>query len=322
MTRAGLALAVLALFALPLVLGPLGLRMAVEILYLGLLAVAFNLLFGYAGMLSFGFNVTFAIGAYAYAILAADVPEISFVGDFALATLIGAASGALIGALCVRLHGGYFSLLTLAFAQFFAAIALKWRAVTKGEDGLIVAPPAFELPGFGQVRLDVEAHIYVFTLVVVLACLGILWRFTKTPLGEALVLNRENSERAAFLGYNAYALKLFVFTLASAFAAIAGVLFALFQRLVSPSLLGLGQAGDILFMTVLGGSGAFLGPMAGALVYELLQDWLARTTEHWQFFLGLLFVLLVIFAPDGLTGLARALRARSPIRPAEFGARP
>lgn len=300
----------LALYALPLVIGTLALRFAIEVLYLGLLALSFNLVFGYGGLLPFGFNATFGLGAYAFAIALADAPQLGPWGASAIAIAIGALGGLIIGALCVRLHGGYFSLLTLAFAQFLYAIALKWRAVTKGEDGIIVAASALPLPGLGSVRLDVEANMYWFALTVVLVCLALMWRFTRTPLGGAVLLTRENSERAEFLGYNVYATKVIVYTFASTIAAVSGVLFAIFQRLVSPSVLGLGQAGDMLFMTVLGGSGSLLGPMLGALTFQLLQDWLSKVSEHWQFFIGLLFVLLVIFAPAGMTGLLQRVLGR------------
>ena len=295
--------AVMALYLLPFAIGTLGLRFAIEILYLGLLAVSFNLLFGYAGLLSFGFNATFGVGAYAFAIVGNLVPGVPLLTAAALAIAAGAVSGAIIGALCVRLHGGYFSLLTLAFAQFLYAIAIKWRSVTKGEDGIIVPSPAISLHEAGQVRLDVEANMYWFALTIVLICLWLMRRFTQTPLGAATILIRENEERASFLGFDVYLTKILVFVFASTMAAVAGVLFAMFQRLVSPTTLGLAQAGDILFMTVLGGSGHFLGPFLGALVYQLLQDWLSRATEHWQFFIGLLFVLLVMFAPGGIVGL-------------------
>lgn len=291
------------LFLLPFFVGTLGLRFAIEILYLGLLAASFNLVFGYGGLLPFGFNATFGLGAYVFAISLGAAPQIGLFGAAAIAVAVGACGGAIIAALCVRLHGGYFSLLTLAFAQFLFAIALKWRSVTKGEDGIIVPAPSVAVPGIGTVGLDVESHMYWFALVVVVTCLWLMWRFTHTPLGAAFLLTRENSERAAFLGYNVYATKVIVFTFASTIAAVAGVLFAIFQRLVSPSVLGLGQAGDILFMTILGGSGSFLGPLLGALAFQLLQDWLSKATEHWQFFIGLLFVFLILFVPGGLTSL-------------------
>jgi branched-chain amino acid transport system permease protein len=117
------------------------------------------------------------------------------------------------------------------------------------------------------------------------------------------VLMRENDERAAFLGYNVFATKVVAFTLATTLAAVAGALFAAFQRLISPAALDLAIGTEVVFMAVLGGTGAFLGPFLGATVYLLFQDWLSKTTERWPFFLGLAFVLMILYAHNGLVGL-------------------
>jgi branched-chain amino acid transport system permease protein len=295
-------LAVVGLYAVPWALDTVRLRMAIEILYFGLFAVSFNLLFGYAGLLSFGHAASFGVGGYAVALLLKHVNGLSLLPALAGATLAGALVGLVIGLFCVRLRGTYFALLTLAFSQFLNAIALKWREVTRGDDGLTVAVPDTLVPGV-TARLGDPRVFFWLALTVVVICLWLAWRFTRTPLGNAVVLMRENDERAAFLGYNVFATKLIVFTLAAAFAAAAGALFATFQRLVSPTALDLPISTEVVFMAVLGGTGTFLGPFLGAAVYILVQDWLSKTTEHWPFFLGLAFVLMVLFAHTGLVGL-------------------
>lgn len=305
------ALALPVLYALPWVLDTLRLRMAIEIIYFGLFAVSFNLLFGYAGLLSFGHAATFGVGGYALGLALRHLPGAPFLAALALAALAGAVVGLVIGAFCVRLRGTYFALLTLAFCQFLFAVALKWRAVTRGDDGLIVRVRDIAVPGLGTLRLGEPRDFYWLELTVVLLCLGAAWRFTRTPLGNAVLLMRENDERAAFLGYNVYGTKLIVFTVAATLAAVAGAMFAAFQRLVSPSALDLPIGTEVVFMAVLGGTGAFLGPFLGAAVYILFQNWLSRTTENWPFFMGLAFVLMILFAHQGLTGL---LRPRSPAR--------
>jgi len=303
-------LGAVAAYALPFLLDRLELRMAIEILYLGLFAVSFNLLLGYAGLLSFGFNASFGIGAYAFALILTHL-SLPLIPAMFFAIAAGGAAGLAMGAVCVRLAGGYFSLMTLGLCQLLFAIAIKWRGLTNGEDGIFVQVPDLRFPYFGVLRLDVEANLYVFVLSVVLFCLWLMWRFTRSPLGQAVILVRENSERASFLGYDIYAVKLLVFTLAGTMAAVAGVLFALLQRLVSPATFSLMQGGEPLFMAVLGGTGWFFGPFLGTIVYALFQDWLSRTTEHWPFFIGFLFVLLVIYAPGGLVAIAQRLRAAS-----------
>jgi branched-chain amino acid transport system permease protein len=296
-------LALLVLCALPWILDTLRLRMAVEILYFGLFAVSFNLLFGYAGLLSFGHAATFGVGGYALGLLLTYHPELPFLVDFLLAVAAGGLVGLGIGVFCVRLRGTYFALLTLAFSQFLFAVAFKWRAVTRGDDGLLVPVRDIRLPGGLAVRLADPRHFYLLALAIVLLCLWAAWRFTRTPLGHAVVLMRENDERAAFLGYNVFATKVVAFTLATTLAAVAGALFAAFQRLISPAALDLAIGTEVVFMAVLGGTGAFLGPFLGATVYLLFQDWLSKTTERWPFFLGLAFVLMILYAHNGLVGL-------------------
>jgi branched-chain amino acid transport system permease protein len=182
-------------------------------------------------------------------------------------------------------------------------VALKWRNVTRGDDGLTVTVPDVSLPGLGVLRMGQPAHFYWLALTVVLICLWAAWRFTRTPLGNTVLLMRENDERAAFLGYSVMSTKLIVFIAAATLAAVAGGLFASFQRLISPTSLDLPIGTEVVFMAVLGGTRSFLGPFLGATVYILLQDWLSHTTDRWPFFLGLLFVLMVLYAHTGLTGL-------------------
>lgn len=301
--RALVVVALAGLYALPWLLDVVRLRMAVEILYFGLFAVSFNLLFGYAGLLSFGHAATFGVGGYTVGLALKYVPGLPLLAALGLGALAGALAGLVIGAFCVRLRGTYFALLTLAFSQFLYAVALKWRSVTRGDDGLTVTVPDVTLPGLGVLRMGQPAHFYWLTLTLVLICLWAAWRFTRTPLGNAVLLMRENDERAAFLGYSVMGTKLIVFTVAATLAAVAGGLFASFQRLISPTALDLPIGTEVVFMSVLGGTSAFLGPFLGASVYILLQDWLSRTTERWPFILGLLFVLIVLYAHNGLTGL-------------------
>ncbi len=296
-------LAILALYALPGVLDTVRIRMAIEILYFGLFAVSFNLLFGYAGLLSFGHAATFGVGGYTVGLILKHVSWMPLLGALVAAAVAGAVAGLVIGAFCVRLRGTYFALLTLAFSQFLYAIALKWRDVTRGDDGLSVATPDLGLPGLGTVSMAKAQNFYWLELTLVLLCLWAAWRFTRTPLGNAAVLMRENDERAAFLGYNTFGTKLVVFTVAATLAAVAGALFAAFQRLISPASLDLPIGTEVVFMAVLGGTSAFLGPFLGAGVYILIQDWLSKTMENWPFFIGAGFVLVILFAHEGLTGL-------------------
>jgi len=243
------------------------------------------------------------VGGYTLGLLLKYQPALPFLLALGLAALVGGAAGLIIGLFCVRLRGTYFALLTLAFSQFLFAVAFKWRAVTRGDDGLIVSPGSIAVPGLVTLELGQPRHFFLLEASIVLLCLWAAWRFTRTPLGTAVVLMRENDERAAFLGYNVFGTKLIAFTLATTLAAVAGALFAAFQRLVSPAVLDLAIGTEVVFMAVLGGTGAFLGPFLGAAVYIVFQDWLSKTTENWHFFLGLAFVLMILYAHEGLIGL-------------------
>ncbi|WP_233807819.1 branched-chain amino acid ABC transporter permease [Paraburkholderia sp. HP33-1] len=295
--------ALVALYLLPLILDITSLRIVIEILYLGLFAASFNLLFGYGGMLSFGHAAAFGVGGYAAGLtwkFLGDVPvPLTLIG----CALAGACLGMIVGVFCVRARGTSFSMLTLAFNQFLFAVALKWRTVTRGDDGLSVRPPDFRLPGGFALHMNQPQHFYWLELTVVILCIVAIWHITRTPLGNSVVLVRENDERSAFLGYNVFVTRLIVFSIASSLAAVAGGLFASFQQLVSPEALDFNTSTEVVLMALLGGTGTLAGPLLGAAAYILLQNWLSSITEHWPFVIGLLFVLLTLFMRTGIVGI-------------------
>ncbi len=163
--------------------------------------------------------------------------------------------------------------------------------------------PDISLPGVGVLRMGQPAHFYWLALTVVLLCLWVASRFTRTPLGNAVLLMRENDERAAFLGYSVKSTKLIVFTVAATLAAVAGGLFASFPRLISPTSLDLPSAPRSSSWRCSAARAAFSAPSSARPSTSCFQDWLSRTTDRWPFVLGLLFVLMVLYAHSGVTGL-------------------
>ena len=303
--RIALAIGLAALLlAAPWVLTVVQTRMLTEIVYFSLFAVSFNLLFSYAGLLSFGHAAYFGLGAYVTAISLKQVAGMPFFAAILLGALAAAAGGALIGFFCVRSKGSYFALLTLAFNQFLWAIAWKWREVTGGDDGIggIVPKNPVDL---GILNFDFKnvGSKYYLTLVIVVACLTLGWYLMRTPFGNTVRAVKANEERAAFLGYNVNRSKLLIFTLSACFAGIAGSLFALFQNFVAPSAISLSMSTEVLFMAFLGGTGSFLGPILGAAIFVYFTDWISSLTERWEFILGLLFIVLVLYFPQGFIGL-------------------
>jgi len=303
--RLALALAVLVLLLIaPHTLTILQIRMVNEIAYFALFAVSFNFLFGYAGLLSFGHATFFGLGAYTAALTLKHIAGMPLLLSIVMAGLVGAIGGAIIGFFCVRRKGAYFALLTLAFNQFLWAIAWKWREVTGGEDGIGRIVPQGSI-NLGILSIDptkVEG-MYYLTIAVVCLCLALGWYITQTPFGNTVKAIKVNEERPLFLGYNVHLAKLFIFTFSAFLAAIAGSLFALFQDFVATSSIDLAMSTQVLFMAFLGGTGSFFGPILGAAIYVYFTDWVSSLTDRWEFILGVLFILLVLYFHRGFIGL-------------------
>ncbi|MEW6533821.1 MAG: branched-chain amino acid ABC transporter permease [Thermodesulfobacteriota bacterium] len=295
------------LLAAPRILTVVQVRMLTEIVYFSLFAVSFNLLFAYAGLLSFGHSAYFGLGAYVTAISLKHVPGMPFFAAILLGAIAGAVGGAIIGFFCVRRKGSYFALLTLAFNQFLWAIAWKWREITGGDDGIggIVPKKPVDL-GIFSVDFTQVGSKYYLTLFLVTICLALGWYLIRTPFGNTVKAVKGNEERASFLGYDVNRSKLLIFTLAAFFAGVSGSLFALFQDFVAPSAISLGMSTEVLFMAFLGGTGSFFGPILGAAIFVYFTDWISSITERWEFILGVLFIVLVLYFHQGFIGLVPA----------------
>jgi len=294
----------------PLLPGEYWTQVATEILILGLFAMSFNLLYGYMGQISFGHGAFFGLGAYATAMLftALKTPAGAIgIPEFVLSLLVGppvAAFGALIvGFFCVRLTGIYFAMLSLAFGELLFYIVFSWYSFTKGDDGIqgLLPPPYFQE----------ASHYYYLTLAIVSAALLLMWRITESPFGYIMRTLRDNQRRAAFLGINVRLHMLMNFVIAGAFAGLAGALWGPFSRSVSPGLLGWQESGIAVFMTLIGGSGAFIGPIVGSVIYTMLQAVVKMYTVYWPLTIGTIILLIVLFVPGGVLGLVdKRIKAR------------
>ena len=289
----------------PLLPGRFWIIVATEILILGLFAMSFNLLHGYMGQISFGHAAFFGLGAYATGLLmryfkGAGGGDLSYF-EFLLSLLAGppvAALGALVvGFFCVRLTGIYFAILTLAFGELLYYVVFSWYSFTKGDDGVQGLLP----PGFFQDAIN----FYYFTLLVVVLAICLMWRIVNSPFGCILRTIRDNQRRTAFLGINVRAHMLVNFVIAGAFAGIAGALWGPFQRSIAPGLLGWEQSGIAVFMALIGGAKFFIGPMLGSIVYTFLHAWVTIYTVYWPLTIGLVILVIVIFAPGGLLELLK-----------------
>ena len=299
---------------LPQILPVVHINMLIEIAFFSLLAVSYSMLFGHGGLLSFGHAAYFGIGAYTMALLIKHIAGIPLLLSLLMGGIAGGLGGLLAGVFCVRLKRAYFALLTIAFNQFFYAVALKWRSFTRGDDGLSLKRPDLYLPGLGSIDMGKIANVYYLVVMITLLCILAQWYLTKTPFGNSIRTVKENDERADFIGYNVFLTKLSLYTISSFFAGIAGGLFAFFQRFVSTGAIDAHMSMQVIFMTFIGGVGSFFGPILGTAVYLYFTDWVSRVTERWEFVLGVLFILLVMYARTGLVGLISIERLKRLVR--------
>ena len=315
--RAGLLpwpmlLLLLALATTPVWLARVGLYqyLALEVMVWMLFALGYNLMLGTTGLPSFGHGAFFGVGAYAFGLLQQRVlAHLWF--DLVGAVLVTAVLGAIVGACVAHKRGIYFALLTIAFGQVFWFVAVKWHSATGGEDGLqnIVRPIA---PfGFFDVDLRSNVALFYFCLALFAVAVLVLWRLVHSPFGRVLAAIRQNELRAAFIGYDVWRYKWLSFTIASAFAGLAGAMFAMAQQSAYPNVMSLHSSGFVVMMVLIGGGlVSFWGPAIGALFFILARDVLGAATETWLLWYGLLFVVMVLWKPEGIAGIWQDARRR------------
>ncbi|MCL6641609.1 MAG: branched-chain amino acid ABC transporter permease [Candidatus Rokubacteria bacterium] len=297
----GLALSGVAAVA-PLVLPVFLVTTVTEVMILALFALSLDLLVGYTGLDSFGHAAAYGLGAYTASLLLlhAGSPLPVAVGLAAAATALVAVP---MGWLCTRTTGVSFAMLTLAFAQLLYAVAYKWQSVTGGSDGLAGVP---RMAGpFGITWFTSRTGYYYLVAVCLAASYAFCRAFVASPVGTTLLAIRDHERKAEALGYNARAYKLAAFVAASFFGGLAGALYAPFAGFASPELFFWIVSGQVLIMVIVGGSGTLIGPMFGAAFFLLLEHHLSAVTDSWALVLGLIFIAVVIFVPDGLYGLVR-----------------
>jgi branched-chain amino acid transport system permease protein len=301
--RAGLVAAVLiAAAALPLVLTPYQTGLATQVLIFGILAMSIDLLAGFAGRTSLAHGAIFGVAAYVvvYAIEQAGIaPPVAIALGIAAATALAA----VFAILAVRTSGVYFLLLTLALGMIVWGICLRWTDVTGGENGLR-----------GSIRpalLVSHRNFYWAVLAVAAPLSWAMWRFARSPFGLTLRGIRDSETRMRSLGYDV-TLHLFIgFTASGFFAGVAGAMYAFFNNFVSPSTVSLAQSVEALLMAIVGGIGTLFGAFVGAATIILLQNTVSTYTERWSTVLGLVFIIVMIFAPEGIVGtIIRVWRGR------------
>ncbi|HTK89176.1 MAG TPA: branched-chain amino acid ABC transporter permease [Verrucomicrobiae bacterium] len=297
--RAGAAVGALAV--LPLALSSYQVDLLTKMLIFAIFAMSLNLSLGYAGLPSLGHAAYFGVGAYTVGLLAVRVWN-NFWVDMACGLVAAAVAAALFGLLALRAEGSYLLMITLALAQVLWGIAFGWRRLTGGDDGLPGIPrPAEGLP----LSLADGRRFYYLVLVCFVASVAVLALVTRSPFGRALVGIRESARRMEVLGYDTWRYKYVAFVLAGLFAGLAGNLFVYYNGFVSPAYLSIVFSAAALIMVILGGAGTLLGPVLGSAVIVYLENAVSAYTQRWLLVLGLVYVAVTLFVPEGLVRLLR-----------------
>jgi len=293
------------LIVAPLVLPEFWRRFVTEILIWGLLAMSSDILIGYTGMVSFVHSAFFGLGMYgaAAALLMVKPPNLWLA---ILYGLVGSAGIALFVAyFSTRLRDIYFAITTLIFSQIFYVIIFTWTEVTGGENGLSFRRPPLEFPGLFSVPFTSET-LHWFVLAVVTASYLILRRITQSPFGMVLQSIRENEARTRAIGYAVERYKIVAVMLSGLFAGLAGVLYAIQNRFAAPDFVYFLVSGETVIFNVIGGIGTLVGPIVGAAFFLLLREAFSRFfTEFYLIPVGVIFIAMVIFMPQGLLGFMR-----------------
>lgn len=293
------AAAIVALLLLPYYVPRYYVYLGSTILVTALLASSLNFILGYGGLMQLHHSVFFGLGAYgaALSITRTDWP---FWAGILAGPLVASAMALVIGWFCVRLRGIYFGMLTLALGQLVWAVVYRWYKFTGGDDGIHGVP----VPDW----LFSVNSVYYIVLFACAASLLVLYAIVKSPFGLTLQAVRDNPVRGESVGVDIRRHQLAAFVIAGFFAGVAGVLFLVMERSVSPALLFWNRSAEILIMCLLGGMFTFFGPVLGAAVIVLLSTFIGVFTEYWLIVLGTILLLVVLFLPQGILGYIDELR--------------
>jgi len=293
----------LALFALPYFLATLGrtgeywIWVTTEMIIMAMFAMSLNLILGYGGMVSFGHAAFFGMGAYTLALLMkkAGAPLLL---ALPAAPVVAGITAAIIGWFCVRLIGLYFAILTLAFGQLLYMIIFQMYSFTGGDDGLHGIPKPDMLG---------PTNYYLLCLVLFLASFFIMRMLVRSSFGLAIRTTRENMERAKFIGINVRRYQLLNFIIAGSFAGLAGALFAELNRFAQTEFLHWSKSAEPILASLVGGMYSLVGPAIGSTILIFLKILIQQIhqglVEVWAIILGLILLVMVLFAPEGLVGL-------------------
>jgi branched-chain amino acid transport system permease protein len=269
-----------------------------RIVIFALAAASLNLIMGYGGMMSFGHAAYLGIGGYAVGILAFEGIGSGFI-QWPVALATSALFALVIGALSLRTRGVYFIMITLAFAQMAYYVA-SGLARYGGDDGLTI----YHRSDFaGLINLSNRVQFYYLCLGCLAGGIYLIWRIVNSRFGLVVQGLRSNEARMQAIGFPATRYRLVCFVIAGTMCGLAGALLANNTDFVSPAMMYWTRSGDLMVMVILGGMGSLSGPVIGAIVYMVLEEFLSQLTEYWAMIMGPLLLLIVLFGRGGIMGL-------------------
>src|SRR3954469_6986107 len=293
------------LATLPLWLtNPYYVNIASQILFWAVFALGLNVLVGYGGLTSLGHAGLFGVSGYAVGLLLAS-------GQGHLAATLAAIvatvlMSALFAVLALRATGIGFLMITLALGQILWGLAYRWASLTNGDNGVNVSGrPA----PFG-ISLGDPASFYLATFVTFLVCLATMLAFVRSPFGASVRGTRDQPRRMSALGFNVWLIRFLAFLFSGFWTAIAGLLFVYYNQFISPQVMALQTSAEVLLMVISGGTATLAGPVVGAAIVVIMKNVVSAYVERWNMVLGIIFVLIISFMPEGLVpGSVRLCRA-------------
>jgi branched-chain amino acid transport system permease protein len=303
--RLAIAAAILALIAVPYAIKETYyVNIASQILLYAIFALGLNVLVGYAGLVSLGHAGLFGVASYVVASMLAAGHGHALAIVAALLAALGVTAG--FAALSLRAAGIGFIMITLALGEILWGLAYRWISLTNGDNGINVA--GRPMP-FG-IALTSARGFYGMTLVVFLVAVAAVAIFVRSPFGAALAGTRDQPRRMNALGYHVWMIRFGAFMFSGLLTATAGILFVYYNEFISPQTLALTASAEALLMVISGGAGTLLGPIVGAGLVVVMKNVVSAYVVRWNFMLGVIFVAIVVFMPEGLVpGAVRLSRA-------------
>lgn len=302
---AALLLAVAVLACLPLVAGEFYINLASQMVVAAIFALSLNLLVGYAGLTSLGHAAFLGVAAYASAYATTRL-GFGALPAAILALVAAVAVAAVFGVIALRATGLGFLMITLALAQVLWGLAYRWASLTGGDNGMsgVTRPAVFGL------SIDAAASFYWFTLIVFVLAFASIGVFVASAFGASLRGTRDQPRRMAALGHNVWLVRWITFVYAGFWAGVAGLLYVYYNKFMHPTALSVTESTEGLLATIAGGAGTMVGPVLGAAILVLLKNYASSYVERWNMLLGFIFVLIVLFMPEGLVPGSRRLLRR------------